>query len=182
MSLDMQDRVLTTTVAAALILLAVGVILLYCCESRTERLCLLGGVVAYYVSYYFLFEAAGLAYSLSAVNREEFLTRFLAKGMAVSGFSLLLATPAMVVAWRKHPNWHGAWRLASALAAMVALTLGAQIDRLYLPNGLTIVDRIFNLTMAFHAYLLLLALVALPFAMLLSAPLLVADGRNKRKI
>lgn len=162
-----------------LILSALGWIFLVACQDFRERLSLAGGVLAFYAIYFALFRALHLGYSLSVVNREEFLTSFLFKGMLISGIAMALAAPAMIRAWRGgNRTWADAARLVTVLSAAIGLSWMAQVLRLYYVNGITISAWMFDLTMAFTCYLDLLAMIGLPFGMLAGVLVVGVSGRH----
>jgi hypothetical protein len=149
-----------------LIFVAMGCIFAVVFENARERSGLVVGAVLYYLIYFVLFRAFHLGYSLSVVNREEFLTYFLFKGMLISGLAMVLASAWVAVVWRKTPTWPDAARLVAAFSAVIALSWMAQVLVLYYRNGITISTFMFDLTMAFTCYLDLLAMIGLPFGML----------------
>jgi hypothetical protein len=166
--------------ASLLILAALWWIFTAACGSTHERSCLAGAVFAFYAAYFALFHAAHLGYSLSVVNREEFLNAFLLKGMAISGVALALASLVMIWAWRAgNRTWAEAARLVAALSAVVALSWMAQIVRLYYLNGVTISAWMFDLTMAFTCYLDLLAMIGVPVGMLVGVVMVGVSGKHK---
>ena len=85
-----------------------------------ERLILLAGVAAYFVFYRLLFMALGLGYSLSVINSEELLYRFLGKNILAAIVGLL----AVTVPWRLlRPKFDRvkAFTLAGVIISVIAI-------------------------------------------------------------
>jgi hypothetical protein len=163
---------------ALLIVAALAWIFTVACQNVRERVCLVIGMLAFYALYFMLFRALHLGYSLSVVNREEFLNGFLFKGMLISGIAITLASVAVIWAWRLQPTWSEAARLVAALSAVATLAWAAQIVWIYYRNGVTISAWMFDMTMAFTCYLDLLALIGLPVGMLAGVLLVGLSGRH----
>ncbi len=145
-------------VALALcIAVGVGWILAGACHTTRERGELFLATMLYNGVYYALFRNFHLAYSLSAVNREEFLNAFLFKGMLVSALATALLGAAVAVTRERTVT--DRVRLFAAFAALISLTWMAQVLRIYYLNGITITAWMFDLTQAFTCYLDLLALI-----------------------
>jgi hypothetical protein len=137
------------------------------CQGTRERLGLASSLVFYYAIYWLLFHALHLGYSLSVVNREEFLSSFLFKGMLISAIAAGSASHALFWSWLGGDRtWASAARLVAAFHAVVCLLWMAEVVRLYYLNGITISAWMFDLTMAFTCYLDLLALIGLPLGLL----------------
>jgi hypothetical protein len=150
-----------------LILSALGWIIMAACQGTRERLGLASSLVFYYAIYWLLFHALHLGYSLSVVNREEFLSSFLFKGMLISAIAAGSASHALFWSWLGGDRtWASAARLVAAFHAVVCLLWMAEVVRLYYLNGITISAWMFDLTMAFTCYLDLLALIGLPLGLL----------------
>jgi hypothetical protein len=164
---------------ALLILATLWWIFTVAARSAHERSCLAGAVFAFYAIYFGLFHAVHLGYSLSVVNREEFLNTFLLKGMVISGLALALASLVMIWAWRVgNRTWGDAARLMAALSAVIALSWMAQVVRLYYLNGITISAWMFDMTMAFTCYLDLLAMIGVPVGMLVGVLIVGVSGKH----
>jgi hypothetical protein len=156
-------RTFHSTVALLLLLLLIAWILLRVCATRAERRALGWGVAAFYLVYFGLFSLGGLGYSFSTVNREEYLGRFFQKNMIFAGVALLAA--AALARWLHRGD---RWKLPAALSALVSLSLLAQVAIIYWSTGLFMTRWMPDLRWGFKAYLDLLAVFALGFAMWLS--------------
>ena len=138
----------------------------------------MAGLAVYYLVYFAIFKLSGLAYSFSAVNREEYLPQFFLKDMVAAGAALALA--AFVTGWLIPAcGLPGRPRVAAALTALVVATLLLQLTIIYSINGMFMTYWMLDLSWGIQAYFALLAIHALGFAMLL-APLTLYGGQQLR--
>jgi len=163
---------------ALLILSALGWIFVVACQNFRERAALWACGFLFYGVYEVLFHAFHLGYSLSVVNREEFLSSFLFKGMLASAIAMAVSSHFMFFPWLGgRRTWADAARLVAAFSAVVSLSWMAQVVRLYYLNGITISAWMFDLTMAFTCYLDLLVMIGLPFGMLAGVFIVGVPGK-----
>ncbi len=125
-----------------------------------ERVLAVGGVAAFYAAYYLLFKLQGLGYSLSTVNKEEYLESFFLADMLVAAAALLLTTFLIGVL-----SGQGSARLAAAVTLLVSLSLAAQVLGVHWYHGLWMGRWLPNFNWLFKTYLDLLALFGLCFAL-----------------
>jgi hypothetical protein len=117
---------------------------------------LLAALGVYYAVYYALFFALGMQYSLSAINRQEYLSWFFSKNLAAATVAFAVAGTFLI-------------RRVQAPAAGVLLDFGlitscslaVQIVWIYFQYGLFMQTVMLDLRSAFKAYLDLLQLAAL---------------------
>jgi hypothetical protein len=113
----------------------------------------------YYAAYHALFWLFGLRYSLSAINRQEYLFHYLGKDVVASAAAFCLAALVLLPRCRKPPAL-----VALDFALLVAATLLFQITWIYYQHGLFMQRAMLDLHNAFKAYLDLVALAAIGFA------------------
>ncbi len=135
----------------------------------------LGALAVFYLVYFSLFRLGGLGYSLSAVNRDEYLKSFLQADMLAAATALLATTFVIgLVAGQ------ASVRLSVAITLLVNLSLVVQVLWVYWSQGLEMNQWAPNLNLLFKAYLDLLALLAFCFA-LWATPLAMWAGVALRR-
>jgi hypothetical protein len=137
---------------------------------RGQWLSLLLAAGLYYAAYHALFWLFGLRYSLSAINRQEYLFYYLGKDVIASAAALCLAALVLLPRCRKRPAL-----VALDFALLIAATLLFQITWVYYQRGLFMQRVMLDLHSAFKAYLDLVALAAIGFA----APLFALSVRSR---
>lgn len=132
--------------------LACGVVLGY----RDSWKPLIVAVGLYYLVYYGFFFALGMRYSLSVINRQEYLLSFFGKdlGAAVAAFCI---GALFLVSTVKSPGS----RLILDFALLVVFSLGIQVTWVYFDSGLFMEAMMLDLRSAFKAYLDLLQVTAI---------------------
>ncbi len=110
----------------------------------------------YYAAYYALFFGLGLEYSLSAINREEFLNTFFGKDLAAAAVAFGVAGVFLL----RKVEAPGATALLD-LALLAACSLVIQVTWVYFEYGLFMHMVMLDLRHAFKAYLDLLQLASL---------------------
>ncbi len=163
----------TGTVGLGLLLLLAWVFTAVLRSSSEWRGAVLG-LAAFYIVYFSLFNLQGMGYSLSTVNREEYLNRFFMTDMVLAGIGLLAANFVMGIL-----AGQASLRLPAATTLVVSLSLALQVLFVYWSEGLWMGQWMPNLNLLFKAYLDLLAMFALPFALVL-APATVWLGARLR--
>ena len=144
-------------------------------ETPAEWRGALGALGAFYLAYFSLFAHLGLGYSLSAVNREEYLADFLLKNMALAGAALLVGAFFMgLIAGR------AGLRLSVATTMLISLSLAAQVLWVYWSEGLWMTQWVPDLNALFKTYLYLIAVPSISVAML-AAPLATWTGARLRR-
>lgn len=137
---------------------------------------LLIGLGVYYAVYYALFFVLGMQYSLSAINRQEYLSWFFSKNLAAAGVAFAVAGTFLI----RKVEAPGAGVLLD-FALLVGCSLAIQVVWVYFQYGLFMQTVMLDLRSAFKAYLDLLQLAALgataPAVALLYA---VANRRRPR--
>jgi hypothetical protein len=119
--------------------------------------------------YHLALPAAGLAYSITAINKDEWVGRFFGKDMALGAAASVLA--ALVAVWpARHAPLLERARRAWLAAALLATLFVAKIALVYWHNGVFLRWHVPDQYWGFGFYLDVLALMALG----LSAPALVA--------
>lgn len=176
---DARSRMLPAAVGAVLLLAICAWLVFGVLIDSGERRGVLAGLLAYYLVYSVTFKLSGLAYSFSAVNREEYLPQFFLKNMLAAGAALALA--ALVAGWLIPAcGFAGRSRVAAALTTLVVATLALQLVWIYSINGLFMTYWMLDLAWGIQAYFALLAMHALGFAMLLT-PLSLYGGQRLRR-
>jgi hypothetical protein len=117
---------------------------------------LLAALGIYYGAYYALFFALGLQYSLSAINRQEYLHWFLTKDLAAAAAAFAVAGTFLL----RRLDAPGA-RLLLDFALLAGCTAAIQVVWVYFEYGLFMQTTMLDLRSAFKAYLDLLQLAAL---------------------
>lgn len=141
----MSSRVVSSLTVFALGLGVIGWIFL----RSPQRLTLLVGVAAYFLFYRLLFMALGLGYSLSVINSEELLYRFLGKNILAAVVGLL----AVTVPWRLlRPTFDRGKALA--LAGVIISVIAIEVAWIHYSSGLfmeeVLPDFDLNLKAALH--------------------------------
>jgi hypothetical protein len=116
---------------------------------------LLAAAAIYYAVFYVLFNAFGLQYSLSAINRREYLVEFVSKDLAAATLSLFVASIAL-----RRPLGLPGSRLLLDFGLLVGCTLAIQATWVYYEHGLFMDRAMPDLRNAFKAYLDLMQLAA----------------------
>jgi hypothetical protein len=129
---------------------------------------LLAAVALYYTVYYALFFALGMRYSLSVINRQEYLAWFFGKDLAAAAIAFCVGAIFLVGRVKTQ-----AGRLVLDFALLVVFSLGIQVTWVYFDSGLFMDAVMLDLQSAFKAYLDLLQLAAIgvvgpAFALLLT--------------
>ena len=135
----------------------------------------LGALVAFYLTYSLLLERFGLSYSLSAVNRDEYLEWFLLKNVILAGAALLAAAFAMGLI-----SGRAGLRLSTATTLLISLSLAAQVLWVYWSYGLWMTQWVPDLNVMFKTYLYLLAFTGISVAMF-ATPLATWAGARLRR-
>ena len=137
-------------VVSSLTVVAMGLaVILWVFLHGGDRAALLAGVVGYVVLYRLLFMALGLGYSLSAINSEELLYRFLGKNILAAVVALL----AVTVLWgRLRPTLDR--RKTFALAGVIISVIAIEVAWIHYSSGLfmenALPDFDLNLKAALH--------------------------------
>lgn len=129
-----------------------GIVLTY----RGDWHWLLIAVGIYYALYYAAFLSIGLSYSLSAINRQEYLLFFLSRDVGAAAVAFSAASAFCLYQIRNR----GA-RVVLDLALVLAATLVVQVTWIYFEHGLFMQAVMLDLESAFKAYLDLLQMTAL---------------------
>ena len=140
-------------------------------RSRS-RLVLLAGVAAYFLAYRLLFVAAGLAYSLSAINTEERLFFFLGKNILAAAVGL--AAPWVLLRLRR-PTVGGADMFEVGAFVMSVITI--QAAWIHYSSGLFMDDVLPDLDLNLRAALDLMQMGAVGVT---TAAMVVLLPRGKR--
>jgi hypothetical protein len=117
---------------------------------------LLAALGVYYAAYYALFFALGLQYSLSAINREEYLLQFFSKDLAAAAVAFCVAG-MFLLRTVKNPGV----ALLLDFALLTGCSIAIQVTWVYYEYGLFMHSVMLELHSAFKAYLDLLQLAAL---------------------
>jgi len=133
----------------------------------------------FYLTYWFLLGIFGMGYSVSTVNREEYLSSFFFKDMVAAGAALLAAGFTMG-ALTGHFGRFVQVRLGATVTLLVSLSLGARVLWAHWSQGLWMVRWMPDLNVLFRAYLDLLALYGIAFAIWLM-PFAVWTGARLRR-
>ena len=144
-------------------------------ETPAEWRGALGALGAFYLAYFSLFAHLGLSYSLSAINREEYLADFLLKNMALAGAALLVGAFFMGLI-----AGHAGLRLSVATTMLISLSLAGQVLWVYWSEGLWMTQWVPDLNVLFRTYLYLIALIGISVAML-AVPLAIWTGARLRR-
>jgi hypothetical protein len=142
---------------------------------RRSWLWLLAGLGAYYAAYYALFFAFGMRYSLSAINRQEYLQWFLARDLLAACAAYFLAS-ILVLRKVEAPDA----RVLLDFALLAACTLALQVTWVYYQHGLFMQAVMLDLRNAFKAYLDLVQMAGLGLAAPAFALLQAILGRRRR--
>jgi hypothetical protein len=129
----------------------------------------------YYAVYYALFFALGLQYSLSAINRQEYLQGFFSKDMAAAAVAFSVAGTFLL----RRVEGPGA-RLLLDFALLAGCSIAIQVIWVYFEYGLFMHSVMLDLRSAFKAYLDLLQLAALGPTALALALLYAVANRYRR--
>ncbi len=135
----------------------------------------LGALLVFYLTHFLLLDRFGLGYSLSTINREEYLESFLLKNMVLAGGALLTAAFVMGLI-----SGRAGLRLSAATALLISLSLAGQVLWVYWSYGLWMTQRVPDLNVLFKTYLHLLALIGVSIAMFV-APLAIWAGARLRR-
>lgn len=138
----------------------------------------LAAVGIFYLTYWSLLSVFGMGYSLSTINREEYLASFFLKDMLLAGAALLAACLTMGLL-TGYAGWFAHCRLSAVVTLLVSLTLVARVSWAHWSQGLWMNRWLPDLNVLFRAYLDLLALSGLSFAMWV-APLALWAGARLR--
>jgi len=134
-----------------------------------DRIVRLGAALALFVVvYYALFQAFGLAYSLSAVVREEYLYSFFLRDLAAAAMAYLAAAAIL------------RWRNLLALGAAVTALFGLRVAFVHFRWGLFMEKLAPDFDWAFLSYLDLLALFATAVTACLATGIAAAMRRHRR--
>lgn len=169
-----RSRGTVTALAAAIVGLFGAWVFCYVLRSGAERAAAAGALATFYAVYFLLFHARSMGYSFSTVNREEYLDRYFLANMIFAAVALLMAATVMGVVAR-----HAALRLAPAVAVLVSLSLALQVIVVHYLEGLWMTTWMPNLDTLFKAYLDMLAMMAVAFAVWIS-PAAVWIGATTR--
>ncbi len=127
---------------------------------------LLVSVGLYYLIYYALFFALGMRYSLSVINRQEYLLGFFGKDIGAATAAFCVAAVFLVYMVREPGS-----KLILDFGLLIVFSLGIQVTWVYFDSGLFMQAMMLDLKSAFKAYLDLLEVAAIgvvaPFAALL---------------
>ena len=134
----------------------------------------LGALVVFYLTYSLLLARFGIGYSLSMINREEYLESFLLKNMVLVGGALLAAAFVMGLI-----SGRAGLRLSAATALLISLSLAAQVLWIYWSYGLWMTQWVPDLNVLFKTYLYLLGLTGISVAMF-ATPLATWAGARLR--
>jgi Type I phosphodiesterase / nucleotide pyrophosphatase len=110
----------------------------------------------YYAVYYALFFALGMQYSLSAINREEYLSSFFRRDLAAAAVAFAVAGTFLL----RKVEAPGVRSLLD-FAVLVGCSVVIQVTWIYFEYGLFMQNVMLDLPQAFKAYLDLLQLAAL---------------------
>lgn len=150
---------------------------------------LLAAVALYYAAYYAVFFALGLRYSLSVINRQEYLAWFFGKDLAAAAVAFCVGASFLARTVRSPGG-----RLILDFGLLVVCSLGIQVTWVYFDSGLFMEATMLDLRSAFKAYLDLLqmagiGLVAPAFALLLTVGMrrrakhaVAADSRAEKQV
>ena len=117
---------------------------------------LLAALGVYYAVYYALFFALGMQYSLSAINRQEYLPWFFSKNLAAAAVAFAVAGTFLL----RRAEGAGS-RLLLDFALLAGCSIAIQVAWVYFEYGLFMHAVMLDLRYAFKAYLDLLQLAAL---------------------
>lgn len=173
-----SDRLLPALTA---VLLAGALIVMVLVRRRARWFSVVFAAGAYFATYYLLFFATGLGYSLSAVGREEYLRSFLAANISEAGGAFLVSTlVAMVATANRARKWNSP--LATDLALLICGLVGLRVAWIYWSSGLIMTGAMLDLDLSFEAclHLLEIAGIALSVALLFAIGKLLESQRNSR--
>ncbi len=171
---DRQGRTVPAAVGTILLFALCMWLLWAILLNTSERRGATAALVVFYLIYFAMFKLSGLAYSFSAVNREEYLPQFFLKNMLAAGAALTVA--AFAAGWFvPGSNLAGRLRVSAALTTLVVASLAVQLVAIYWINGIFMTYWMLDLSWGIQAYFALLAIHALGFAMLLT-PLTLYGG------
>ncbi len=131
-------------------------------------------LVVFYLTYSLLLDRFGLGYSLSMINREEYLESFLLKNMLLAGGAFLAAAFVMGLI-----SGRAGLQLSTATALLISLSLAAQVLWVYWSYGLWMTQWVPDLNVLFKTYLHLLSLIGISITMF-AAPLAIWAGARLR--
>jgi hypothetical protein len=154
---SLSPRVISSLTVIALALGVIGWAFL----RSPERLMLLVGAAAYFLFYRLLFMVLGLGYSLSVINSEELLYRFLGKDVLAAVVGLL----AVTVPWRLlRPTFDSG--KAFALAGVIISVIAIEVAWIHWASGLFMEDVLpdFDLNLKAALHLIQLGAVSLTAA------------------
>ncbi|MDA1312205.1 MAG: alkaline phosphatase family protein [Acidobacteria bacterium] len=143
------ERALPALAVLLLAMVAAG----FTYSRSRNRLALLIAVAAYLGLYYLLFAALGLGYSLSVINREEFLPLFLGKNLLAASVAFLAVA---VTLRRRAPEATSTAHLALGIISISTM----QVAWLHYQSGLFMTDAMPDLNLNLKAALDLLQIAA----------------------
>jgi hypothetical protein len=117
---------------------------------------LLIGVAVYYAVYYALFFAFGMQYSLSAINKEEYLSWYLGKDLATASIAFSVGSAFLLRSRIAADS-----RMLLDFALLLGSTLAIQTTWVYYQHGLFMQSVMLDLRHAFKAYLDLVQMAAI---------------------
>ncbi len=133
----------------------------------------------FYLGYWSLLGLFGMGYSLSTVNREEYLGSFFFNDMVAAGAALLPACFTMGLLTGSFGRFIQV-RLGVTVTLLVSLSLGARVLWAHWSQGLWMMRWLPDLDVLFRAYLDLLGLYGIAFAIWLT-PFAVWAGAHLRR-
>lgn len=153
---DSRNDAMSSRVVSSLTVIALGLAVIGWAYLRSPvRLLLLGGVAAYFLFYRLLFMALGLGYSLSVINSEELLYRFLGKNILAAVVGLL----AVTVPWRLLRSTFDRGN-AFALAGVIISVIAIEVAWIHYSSGLFMEDTLPDFDLNLQAALNLIQLGA----------------------
>ena len=167
---DLQERGKRERLIPAILafLLTGALIVVVFVRHRVRWLSVAVAASVYFATYYLLFFATGLGYSLSDVGREEYLLSFLGANIFEAGGAFLISS---LVAMGAARNWVRRWDspFATDLALLISGLLGLRVAWIYWNSGLIMTAAALDLDLSFEACLHLLEItgIALVVALLL---------------
>ncbi len=148
-------------------------------RPRTRRLRIAAAAGAYFATYYLLFFATGLGYSLSHVGQEEHLLLFLGANVSAAGAAFLASS---LITSRNGRGGIRRWDVlfATDLALLIWGLLGFRVAWIYWTSGLFMNRSMLDLDHSFEACLHLLQFggIALSVALLLVIRKLLEQGSH----
>ncbi len=163
--LGKRERLMPAMVA---FLMTGALIVVVFVRRRVRWLSVAVAASVYFATYYLLFFATGLGYSLSDVGREEYLLSFLGANIFEAGGAFLISS---LVAMGAARNWVHRWDspFATDLALLISGLLGLRVAWIYWNSGLIMTAAMLDLDLSFEACLHLLEItgIALVVALLL---------------